>query len=70
MSEEGAFDEGADGGLFFGVELGEGFEVVAEFGGDVGVAFFGVEDEHICADGEFGGEASAEVGVGWLVPAL
>ena len=62
VSEEGAFDEGADGGLFVGVELGDGFEVVAEFGGDVGVAFVGVEDEHICADGEFGGEAAQDVG--------
>lgn len=35
--------------------------VVAEFFWDVGVAFVGVEDEHICADGEFGGEAAQDV---------
>jgi len=37
VSEEGAFDEGADGGLFVGVELGDGFEVVAEFSGMLGL---------------------------------
>lgn len=30
MAEEGAFDEGADGVLFVGVELGEGFEVMSQ----------------------------------------
>ena len=29
MAEEGGFDEGADHGLFVGVELVDGFEVVA-----------------------------------------
>jgi hypothetical protein len=30
--EAGRFDEGADGGLFFGVELVEGFEVEPQSG--------------------------------------
>jgi hypothetical protein len=59
VAEEGAFDEGADGVAFVGVELVDGFEVVAEVVGDG--AFFWVEEEHICADGEFGGEASEDV---------
>ena len=49
MAQEGAFDEGADGVAFVGVELVDGFEVVAEVVGDG--AFFWVEEEHICADG-------------------
>ena len=59
VAQEGAFDEGADGVAFVGVELVDGFEVVAEVVGDG--AFFWVEEEHICADGEFGGEASEDV---------
>lgn len=59
MAEEGAFEEGADGLAFVGVELVDGFEVVGEVVG--GGAFFGVEEEHICADGQLGGEASEDV---------
>ena len=59
VAEEGAFDEGADGVAFVGVELVDGFEVVAEVVGDG--AFFWVEEEHICADGQFGGEAAQDV---------
>ena len=59
MSQEGAFDEGADGVAFVGVELVDGFDVVAEVVGDG--AFFWVEEEHICADGEFGGKVSEDV---------
>ncbi len=40
MAEEGAFEEGADGGLFVGVELGEVVEVVG-LGSVVGVVGFG-----------------------------
>jgi hypothetical protein len=29
VAEEGSFDEGADGGLFVGVEVVDGFEVEA-----------------------------------------
>lgn len=43
MAEEGAFDEGADGVAFVGVELVDGFEVVAQVVGDG--AFFWVEEE-------------------------
>jgi hypothetical protein len=63
VAEEGAFDEGADGGLFVGVELADGFEVVGDAFG--GVAFVFVEDEHICADGEGDGEAAEDIEVGW-----
>ena len=59
MAEEGAFDECADGVAFVGVELVDGFEVVAQVVGDG--AFFWVEEKHICADGQFGGEASEDV---------
>ena len=45
--------------LFFGGELVEGVEVGFEACG--WLAFFGVEEEHICADGEVGGEASEDV---------
>lgn len=50
VSEEGSFDEGADGGLFVGVEVVDGFEVEAESGVG-GSAFVVGEDERICADG-------------------
>lgn len=59
VSEEGAFEEGADGCLFVGVELVDGFEVVGEVVGDG--AFVGVEEEHICADGQLGGEVPEDV---------
>ena len=50
-AEEEAFDGGFEVGCGFGVEAGGGgfegvFEVVA------GLAFFGVEDERVCADVE------------------
>lgn len=44
MSEEGAFDEGADAGAFVGVELVEGGEVQTQ-GLVLGSAFVLVEDE-------------------------
>ena len=59
MAEECAFDELADGGLFVGWELVEGVEVGSEACGWLSV--FGVEEEHICADGEVGGEAPEDV---------
>ena len=43
VSEEDGFDEFADDGLFVGVELVDGFEVVFEVVG--GLAFVGVERE-------------------------
>lgn len=59
MAEEGAFDEGADAGLLFGVELFEGLEVVGDAVGDGALCF--VEDEQICADVEGDGEAAEDV---------
>lgn len=48
MFEQDGFDEGADHGLFVGVEALGGFEGEAQV--VVGAAFVGVEDERICAD--------------------
>ena len=45
--------------MFVGGELVEGVEVWSEAGW--WLAFFGVEEEHICADGEVGGEAAEDV---------
>lgn len=59
MAEEGAFDEGADGVLFVGVEVVDGVEVVGDAVGEG--AFVVVEDERICADVEGGGEAAEDV---------
>ncbi len=59
VAEEGAFDEGADGGLFVGVELADGFEVVGDLVGHGALAF--VEDEHICAGVEGEREAADDV---------
>ena len=59
MAEEGVFDEGADGGLFVGVELADGFEVVGDVVGDGSLVV--VEDEQICADVEGEGEAAEDV---------
>lgn len=50
VAQQGAFDEAADGVLFVGVELVEGFEVVGQIVGDAPFPF--VEYEHICADVE------------------
>lgn len=50
MAQEHGFDEGADDGFLVGVEVLDGFEVETEVVG--GVAFVGVEDELIGADGE------------------
>ena len=63
MSEECAFDEGDDGGLFVGVEVVDGFEVVCEVGVG-GAAFVVVEEERVCAGVE--GECEvAEYVEGW-----
>jgi hypothetical protein len=53
VSEEGGFDEGADGCLFVGVELVEGGEVVLE----VGWERFVVVGEGVDACGEVVGDA-------------
>jgi hypothetical protein len=57
VAEECAFDDVADGGLFVGVELGDGCEVVAEVWGESVV----VVCEGVDACGEGGGEASEDV---------
>lgn len=54
VAEEGGFDEGADDGLFVGVELVEGGEVVAEVGGELIV----VVGEGVDACGEVVGDAA------------
>lgn len=59
VAKEGAFDEGADGGVFVGVELVDGFEVVADVVGDGSFVFF--EEEHIRADGEGEGHLAEDV---------
>ena len=59
MAEECAFDECSDAGLFVGVELVEGFEVVGDVVGDGSLVL--VEDEHICADVEGDGESADDV---------
>lgn len=51
VSEEGAFDEGADAGAFVGVELVERGEVQAQ-GLVLGAAFVFVEEELVGADGQ------------------
>ena len=50
---------GADAGLFVGVELVDGFEVVGEVVGDGSLCC--VEDEQICAGVEGDGESADDV---------
>jgi hypothetical protein len=57
VAEEGGFDEGADGGLFVGVELVEGGEVVFEVLGES----FVVVGEGVDAGGEGVGDAACDV---------
>ena len=59
MLEEDAVDDGADGFLFVGVEVGDGFEAELPVVG--GGAVFGVEDELVGAGLECEGESSDDV---------
>jgi hypothetical protein len=58
VAEQDAVDEGADGCLFVGVEVGDGFE--AELPGLV-IGGVVVEDELICAGVEREGESSDDL---------
>jgi hypothetical protein len=59
VAEEDAVDDGADGGLFVGVEVVDGFEAGLPVVG--GGAVFGVEDELIGAGVERECESSDDV---------
>lgn len=60
VAQECAFDEGADAGAFFGVELVERGEVQAQRL-VLGAAFVGVEDEVVGGDGQSNGEGAQDV---------
>lgn len=60
MSEESAFDVGAEVALFVGVEAVEGFELDAESWGG-GVAFVVVEGEGVDGSGQGSGEGAEGV---------
>jgi hypothetical protein len=68
VAEEGVFNEGADGCLFFGAYLADCSEVVVEAVGDGAFCFF--EDERIWADGEGDGESSKDAEGGLAGAAL
>ena len=59
MFEHEAFDDGADDGLFVGVEAAGGFEIEAEV--FARVAFVGAEGEFVGADAEGYGDAAQHV---------
>ena len=59
VAEGGAFDEGADGLLFFGVEVLDAFDVVGDGLGCL--SFVGLKEERICAGVERECEAAEDV---------